>query len=302
MEIGVFLRRDIQNFSQLVTYVREIEKLTYESIWMDDHLIGFQPDYKQPYFECFTSLSALGSNTSKIRLGVLVSCYKFRHPLLTSKIVATLDHITNGRISLGLGACWYQKDFSALGIKKAPLDRRINELKEYIELLKLYWASATKGEFSYDGTYFKVKNGFQAPSPIQKPHPPLIIGGNTLRLHEMAAKMEAEINIDATILPTYKDAVSLAEKSLYHIKEKGYDSKKVSFSLFTPLTLLDTETDVDFYKKTFNGNVTGIIGTITQIGEILEEFKNSSLPWTRLIIIPWGKKEPIEVLKELKKI
>ncbi len=157
-------------FSRLLDTVKECERLEYDSVWIDDHLMSGN----LPILECWTTLSALASATSRIRLGTMVTSNAFRNPGLLAKMGATLDVISNGRLELGLGAGIQREEHEAYGFPFPDLKSRAERLGESIEIIKALWTQ-TKATFS--GKYVKVANASCEPKPIQKPHPPVTIGG-----------------------------------------------------------------------------------------------------------------------------
>ncbi len=132
-----------------------------------------------------TILSALASVTKKIRLGTYVLCNQFRHPSLLAKIISTLDHISNGRINLGIGAGWYKTEHISFGFNWDRLSLRINRLKESILLIKKLW---TEDNVNFDGIYYKTINANLEPKPVQKPYLPIWIGGKSQAIKQLVAE------------------------------------------------------------------------------------------------------------------
>ena len=148
----------------------ESERLGYRSIWHFDHFImgGY------PQFECWTVLSALASETKRIRLGTMVLSISYRYPSVLAKMAATLDVISGGRLDLGLGAGWDESEYQAYGIACPRPAVRIRQLKEGIQLMKKMW---TEDRATFKGRYYAVEDAINLPKPVQKPHPPIWIGG-----------------------------------------------------------------------------------------------------------------------------
>ncbi|KON27736.1 hypothetical protein AC480_04395 [miscellaneous Crenarchaeota group archaeon SMTZ1-55] len=157
------------------------ERLGFESVWVSDHLmLG-----RKPIVECFTTLSAFAASTQRIRLGSLVACNSYRSPALLAKMGATLDVISQGRFELGVGAGWNEEEYRAYGIPFPFPRRRIAEMREGVEIIKRMW---TQDAPSFTGKYFPIEGVHWEPIPLQKPHPPLTIGGSgeTLTLQAVA--------------------------------------------------------------------------------------------------------------------
>ncbi|MFW9895901.1 MAG: LLM class flavin-dependent oxidoreductase [Candidatus Thorarchaeota archaeon] len=151
----------------------ECENLGYDSVWAMDHLMwgAFE---EGNVFEAWTLLSALAIETKKVKLGPLVGCNSFRSPSLTAKIAATLDVISNGRLIFAYGAGWKEPEYRAYGFPFEDPVTRLKKMSEGITLIKKLW---TEERTTFKGDFYEVKNAVCNPKPVQKPHPPIMIGG-----------------------------------------------------------------------------------------------------------------------------
>jgi F420-dependent oxidoreductase-like protein len=163
------------HFDRVRNTVLECERLGYDSVWLDDHLMFG----KSPVLECWTAITALSSITAKIRLGTMVLCNSFRNPALLAKMAATLDVISNGRLEFGIGAGVQRDEHTAYGIPFLKPHNRIGRMKEAVEIIKKLW---TEEKASYEGKYYTVNEAVCEPKPVQKPHPPITIGGSGEKL------------------------------------------------------------------------------------------------------------------------
>ncbi|MCU1481869.1 MAG: family F420-dependent class oxidoreductase [Subtercola sp.] len=127
-----------------------------------------------PMLEGYTSLGFVAAKTSNVRLGLLVTGVTYRHPGLLAKIVTTLDILSEGRAILGLGAAWYEREHLALGVPYPPIAERFGRLEETIQICRQMWSD---DDGSYSGEYYHLAETICSPQPIQKPGPPLLIGG-----------------------------------------------------------------------------------------------------------------------------
>ena len=152
----------------------EAENTGYDSFWCSDHLFLNDKSEKLNCMEAWTLLAALASKTSKIRLGTLVTCNSYRHPSLLAKIAATIDMISNGRLFFGFGAGWKEIEYKAYGYPFPPVQVRMDQMEEAIQIIKLLW---TEEKSSFKGEHYEIKDAFSAPKPVQKPMPPIMIGG-----------------------------------------------------------------------------------------------------------------------------
>ena len=164
-----------------------VEKLGYDSFWVPEHVLFF-PDYesKYPYSEDgriqgdprslldpLTALTYVAANTSKIRLGTGICLVPQRNPIYTAKQVADLDYLSGGRVDFGIGIGWLKEEFNALGV---PWTDRAGRTEECIGVMKTLWCDELS---SFQGKYFSFEAAYQNPKPVQRPHPPLIFGGES---------------------------------------------------------------------------------------------------------------------------
>ena len=158
-------------FARIRDVVLECERLGYHSVWLDDHLMFGE----QPILECWTTLSALSIVTTRIRLGSMVACNSFRNPALLAKIAASLDVISGGRLEFGIGAGIQETEHRAYGFSFPKSHVRIERLREAIEVINALWSEE---KVSYKGKHYNLEKAICEPKPLQKPHPPITIGGS----------------------------------------------------------------------------------------------------------------------------
>ena len=186
MRFGVVLHvsATYANWDTFLTIAKEAEQLGYDSVWVSDHFIS--PSGRPYGLEAWTVLSALASSTHKIRLGTYVLCNQFRHPSLLAKMASTLDNISKGRLELGIGAGWLRDEHIAFGFGWNKHSARVERLRETIEIIKKLW---TENHVSYEREYFQLKDATLEPKPLQKPHPPVWIGGNSGAIRRVVAEV-----------------------------------------------------------------------------------------------------------------
>jgi len=183
---GVTLPVQGVEFERLKEFAQQCEKLGFDSVWCYDHFFpydGTKPT--QPFYECFTTLTALSMVTSRIRLGSLVACNNFRNPALVAKITSQIDVLSKGRFELGIGAGWNGKEFDAYGYEFNELNLRLERLEEAIQIINKMWMETSP---SFEGKYYRIKNAVNEPKPVQKPHPPIWFGGSRKTILRLAAK------------------------------------------------------------------------------------------------------------------
>ncbi len=172
---------DAETGTRWLEDARRAEGLGYDTLLMPDHF--------GPQFGVFAGLTAAATVTSTLRVGTLVAANDFRHPLVLAKEAATLDVISGGRFELGIGAGWDGTDYAESGIALASAAERTERLAEAITVLK----GAFSGErFSFSGSHYTITEHAAQPVPVQRPHPPLMIGAGAPKLLGLAAR-EADI-------------------------------------------------------------------------------------------------------------
>ena len=162
------------------TMPRCAEELGYDSIWVTDHVVGvraFRPVYGATWMEAFTTLAHAAASTSRVRLGLGVLVVPYRDPVLTARMITTLDHLSQGRVDVGVGTGWSRAEFHALG-RGHLFDARGEVTNESLDLMLRCWQG---GEFEWRGSGFDLRKMAFDPVPYQRPHPPLWIGSRSGR-------------------------------------------------------------------------------------------------------------------------
>ena len=185
VDFGVFLSPERLGYGDILRDALLVEELGYHSAWTSDHVIGMYENPGDNRFECWTTMSALAANTTRVRLGQLVLCNPFRHPPLLAKMAATLDSISGGRLELGLGTGWHEPEFNAYGYPFESPAARVRRFEEAARIIKMMW---TEEAPSYKGRYYEIDGAHCSPRPVQEPHPPLMLagGGEQLTLRTVA--------------------------------------------------------------------------------------------------------------------
>lgn len=166
-------------YSDLVSVWQEADELGFDSAFAFDHFIPIYSDATGPCLEGWTLLSALAAQTKRIRVGLLVTSNTYRYPAVLAKMAATVDHVSQGRLILGIGAGWFELEHKAYGIPFSTNGGRAKRLDESLEVIKLLF---TQEKSTYTGKYYQLKDAPFQPKTVQKPHPPILIGGQGPKL------------------------------------------------------------------------------------------------------------------------
>ena len=156
-----------------------IEDLGYDTAWTFDHFFPILSDPTGPCLEGWISLTALAAATSRIETGVLVTGNTYRNPAVLAKMAATLDHTSNGRLIMGIGAGWFELEHTAYGIPFYTTAERIRRVDEAAEIIKRLWSER---QVTFEGRYYQLKDAYCEPKPVRQPRPPIMIGGSGEKL------------------------------------------------------------------------------------------------------------------------
>lgn len=175
MRFGLDVAQQRMTFSEVVRRVKFAEDLGFDGAWGFDHFQPMYGDGPGETFEGMTTLAALAGQTSTIRLGLMVAGMTYRHPSVFAAEALTIDHASNGRLELSLGAAWFDKEHTELGIPFPSTGDRFDLLEDSLEIVKRLF---TGDEVSYEGKVVSLTNARMNPKPVQNPHPPIWIGGS----------------------------------------------------------------------------------------------------------------------------
>ncbi len=172
----------------------QAESLGFESIWLYDHFHTIPRTKDEITFEALTTLTALATETRRVRLGHVVLCAGYRNPALTAKMISTLDVISGGRAELGIGAGWKKDEWLAYGYGFPPARERLEMLREQLEIVR---AMMGPGRATHRGRHHQVDGAVNVPRPVQQPMVPIMVGGNGPNVTwRLAARYADELNLD----------------------------------------------------------------------------------------------------------
>jgi F420-dependent oxidoreductase-like protein len=220
------------SYEDLLSVWREADALpVFEHGWLFDHLNPVEsiasagPEIVGPCFEAWTLLTALATQTSRLRLGLLTACNTYRDPALHAQIAAAADVISGGRIDFGIGAGWTVYEHESRNIPLPPPAERIRRLDEAVTLTKRLW---TEEAVDFDGRYYKLYGARVSPQPVQRPGPPILIGGSGEQLTLRVVAKHADIwNYVGGDLETFRHKVSVLRG---HCDTIGRDFDEIELS------------------------------------------------------------------------
>ena len=270
----------------------------FHSAWTFDHFVPPGPgqDANANCFEGWTALAALASITERIRLGCLVTGVTYRHPSVLAKMAATVDHISNGRLSFGIGAAWHEPEHRMYGIDFPPVKERQDRLEEAVHLTKLLFEA--EGRVNFDGKYYQLRDAVFVPRCVQKPHPPIMVGGGgekrTLRTLALYGDV---MNVFGT-----PDAVRGKIAAIEaHCRAVGRDPAEIQRTISATVVVTDNQGLIDRLAGTF-GPAAGLtpdeakkqlpIGSPAHVRQVVERYAEAGVsgiimqtqgPWKREI-------------------
>lgn len=239
LRFGLRVPQDITDFGELRTIAQTAEQLGYHSLWLYDHFYHFPVPDNVSILEPWTLMSVLAGATSSIRLGTLVLCNGYRSPALLAKMAATLDVLSGGRLEFGYGAGWHQEEFAGYGYDFPSVATRIRQMEEGLTVIKQLW-SAERAAFA--GKFYRLSDAICEPKPVQRPHPPITIGGGGERMLLRAVARHADVwNYFPLPLPEYERKAAVLDQ---HCRDVGRDPQTVERSLMTPTVTAEWEKEV----------------------------------------------------------
>lgn len=287
-------------WEELLSFWQELDRdSNFDSLWLMDHFVtGFGTAFgsEGPCLEGWTALAALAQATSRVRLGVLVTGNTYRHPAVLAKQATTVDHISGGRLEMGIGAAWHTYEHEAFGIPFPPVKERLERLEEAVSLIKLLWTEPLP---RFEGKYYQLNAPPYNPPNVQQPHPPILIGGGgekkTLRI---TARYADAANVQGTP-EEVRHKFEVLEK---HCREIGRDPSTVRRTIQVPLFLTEDEV---FRQRVLGGMsaATGrtpeeasralLIGGVDEIKARIEEYIEAGVQEFMLALWPRFYREPV---------
>jgi F420-dependent oxidoreductase-like protein len=193
------------SYTDQLAVARTAEALGYSGFFRSDHYLAMSGDGLPGPTDSWVTLGGIARETSSIRLGTLVTAATFRHPGPLAVSVAQVDAMSEGRVEIGIGTGWFEREHQAYGIPFPPLGERFARLIEQLEIITGLWTTPVGETFDYAGTHYALNDSPALPKPVQRPHPPIIIGGlGANRTPRLAATFADEFNVPFASLDTIR--------------------------------------------------------------------------------------------------
>lgn len=187
LRVGIKLGQGLE-VDELVEFWKLADEMGFDSLWNNDHLMAVGSDEGAPAFEAWTMLAAMARETARVRIGCMVSGNTYRHPGMLAKLAVTVDHLSRGRLEFGIGAGWNEREHEMFGLELPAVGRRMDRWEESLRVIRSLWSEERT---TLPGEHYQVRDAVAEPKPVQRPHPPVWVGGSgpqrTLRIAAMYA-------------------------------------------------------------------------------------------------------------------
>jgi len=257
-KFGVQTPQILIDWPELLRIWQYLDDSPFESAWTMDHLVPgrTQGESDGPCLEGWTLLAALAQATRRLRLGCLVTGVTYRHPVVLAKIATTVDIISNGRLEFGLGAAWHEFEHRAYGIPFYNMGERQDRLEEALQVIKLLWTTSAPATFH--GKYYQLEDAPFLPPPVQKPHPPIMVGGSgPKRTLRTAASYADAVNLWGPL-----EMVQESLKTLHaHCADIGRNPAEIRVTVFVPISGTSTADNKAIVRRFLDAGFDDFIAT-----------------------------------------
>ncbi len=243
MKVRVLLEpRYGATYDQLAAMAKAAEAAGFDAFFRSDHYLGIDADDTSLVpTDSWTTIGGLARETGRVRLGTLMTAATFRHPGQLAIVVATADAMSGGRVELGIGTGWYEREHQYFGIPFPPVGERFDRLEEALAIITGIWDTAPGERFSFEGRHWRVEGCANFPRLVQRPHPRIIVGGvGPKRTPRIAARYADEFNAalsgsDSGVVDNFRRVC----------EEVGRDPATVTISTVIPVSCGATRQEAD---------------------------------------------------------
>ena len=226
----------------------------WESIWVYDHFHTVPVPSEEATHEAWTLMAALGAVTSKVRLGQMCTCMSYRNPAYLAKVAATVDHVSGGRVEMGIGGGWYEHEWRAYGYGFPKIGERLGRLREGVEIFRQAW---TTGTATLDGTYYQVDGAIVRPLPLQEGGIPMWVAGGG---EQVTLRIAAEYASYTNFSGAPDEFTHKSEVLQRHCAELGTDYDRIVRSANYNCVIAATEAEVEERLQAIEARVTPHLG------------------------------------------
>ncbi len=229
------IKDPVEAYETMTRVAQTAEEVGFASAWLVDHFHTIPHPSQEVTFESWMSTAALARDTRNIRIGQMVTCNSYRHPALLAKMASTVDVLSHGRLNFGIGAGWYKHEYLAYGYEYPDAPERLRHLREAVQVILAMW---TQEEAHFEGNYYRVHGAMNQPKGVQKPHIPLLIGGDGEKVTlKLVAQYADACNVGDDPATTKQKFAVLKE----HCKTVGRDYESIHRTSTTFCLMADSD-------------------------------------------------------------
>ena len=267
----------VEAYETMTRVAQEAERLGFDSIWLFDHFHTVPQPTQEPTFECWTSTAALARDTSRIRIGQMVTCNGYRNPALLAKMASTVDVLSHGRLDFGIGAGWYEHEYNAYGFDFPDGPTRLRYLRDALRIIHAMWSEE---EATVEGKYLQVHGAINQPKGVQKPHIPLLIGGGGEKVTlKLVAQYADACNIQHLDNEGIARKLSIIKQ---HCEDVGRDYNTIWRTTLFNCAIAETDQEAIAKSKPFERNIPpdrmklqALVGTPDAIRKRVQEIEEA---------------------------
>ena len=291
------------DYDDQLRFARLVEETGFEGFFRADHYraMGDEPALPGPT-DAWLTLAALARETSRIRLGTLVTSATFRLPGPLAVMVAQVDRMSGGRVELGIGAGWYEREHTAYGIPFPPVAERFDRLAEQLEIVTGLWRTPSDETYSFTGEHYRLVDAPALPKPVQRPGPPVIVGGRgPKRTPELAARYADEFNMP---FKSVAETAAAYERVREACDRTGRDaSGRAPLTLSAGIVVAIGRTDAEAQRRAAPLHVTSalppedpVVGSPAQLVDRIGEFAAIGASRVHLRLIDFDDLDHVELI------
>ncbi|AXO36758.1 LLM class F420-dependent oxidoreductase [Micromonospora sp. B006] len=291
------------DYDDQLRFARLVEETGFEGFFRADHYraMGDEPALPGPT-DAWLTLAALARETSRIRLGTLVTSATFRLPGPLAVMVAQVDRMSGGRVELGIGAGWYEREHTAYGIPFPPVAERFDRLAEQLEIVTGLWRTPADETYSFTGEHYRLADAPALPKPVQQPGPPVIVGGRgPKRTPELAARYADEFNMP---FKSVAETASAYDRVREACDRTGRDaSGRAPLTLSAGIVVAIGRTDAEAQRRAAPLHVTSalppedpVVGSPAQLVDRIGEFAAVGATRVHLRLIDFNDLDHVELI------
>ena len=290
-----------QPFQAVLDRARRLEDAGFDLITFMDHVWQLRHNGRRddPFFDCYTTLPAVAAVTDRVELSALVTSVGYRNPALLSKMLATLDHASDGRAVLGIGAGWYEAEYDAYGYEYPEPETRVHQLRDAVRIAKAMWTEDSP--VTYRGEHFVVEDAILEPKPLADPHPPVMVGGGGEQLTlRVVAEHADRWNVPMVDPETYEHKLAVLAD---HCEAVGRDYDEITKTVLARALIRETAEEAHDYYESFaeasegepvpREEFRGMVGTPEDAAALVGRFQDLGAEMV-MIAVPRNDEETIE--------